>query len=98
MGSLTGMSKSAFATDIRNGGLTRGYRAASGGYDELVDSLGMIKPHWQPLLQALEALDPATRVLRMDQLNARVWETGSRTISSRTQPARHNRGELTSSH
>ena len=70
------MSSSAFATDIRNGGLTRGYRAASGGYDELVDSLGMIKPHWQPLLQALEALDPATRVLRMDQLNARVWETG----------------------
>ena len=56
--------------------MTRGYRAASGGYDELVDSLGMIKPHWQPLLQALEALDPATRVLRMDQLNARVWETG----------------------
>ena len=59
-----------------DGGLTRGYRAASGGFDELVDSSGALKPHWQPLLQALEALDPATRALRMEQLNARVRETG----------------------
>ena len=37
---------------------------------------GAVKPHWEPLLQALAALDPATRALRMEQLNARVRETG----------------------
>jgi len=56
--------------------LTRGYHTLAGGFDELIDAAGGINPHWQPLLQALAALDPATRALRIEQLNARVRETG----------------------
>lgn len=70
------MSRSAHAADLANSDLTRGYAAASGLYDELVDGSGALRTHWGPLLQALGALDPATRSLRMEQLNARVRETG----------------------
>ena len=70
------MSRSAHAPQFPGGDLTRGYRAGSGGFDELVESSGALKPHWEPLLRSLEALDPATRVLRMEQLNAKVRETG----------------------
>ena len=70
------MSRSAHAPQFPNGGLTRGYQAAAGSFDEFVDSSGAPRPHWEPLLQALGALDPATLFLRMEQLNARVRETG----------------------
>jgi uncharacterized circularly permuted ATP-grasp superfamily protein/uncharacterized alpha-E superfamily protein len=56
--------------------LTRGYRALAGGFDELVDSSGAVRRHWEPLLHELAALSPATRSLRTEQLNARVRETG----------------------
>lgn len=69
------MSRSAHATEFPSD-LTRNYRAGSGGFDELAESSGAFRPHWEPLLQALEALAPATRALRMEQLNARVRETG----------------------
>jgi uncharacterized circularly permuted ATP-grasp superfamily protein/uncharacterized alpha-E superfamily protein len=70
------MSRNAHAAEIPNGELTAGYRPAPGGFDELVDGSGAIKPHWVPLLQSLEALEPVTRWRRMEQLNARVRETG----------------------
>src|SRR5581483_5165588 len=70
------MAGSARAETFANGDLTRGYEALAGGFDELVERSGAVKPHWEPLLDALAALDPATRSLRMEQLNARVRETG----------------------
>jgi uncharacterized circularly permuted ATP-grasp superfamily protein/uncharacterized alpha-E superfamily protein len=69
------MSIGAHAAQLTSD-LTRGYQAAREGFDELADSSGALRPHWKPLLTALEALDPATRGLRMEQLNARVRETG----------------------
>src|SRR4051812_15928190 len=59
-----------------DGDLTRGYAALGGGFDELVEPSGAVKPHWEPLLHELAALNPATRLLRTEQLNARVRETG----------------------
>jgi uncharacterized circularly permuted ATP-grasp superfamily protein/uncharacterized alpha-E superfamily protein len=56
--------------------LTRQYHVASTGFDELVESSGAVKPHWAPLLRELGALAPETRALRMEQINARVRETG----------------------
>ena len=56
--------------------LIRGYHALAGGFDELIDRTGTIKPHWEPLLAELAALNPATRSMRTEQLNARVRETG----------------------
>src|SRR5262245_20392200 len=70
------MSRDARAAELRRGDLAKGYRAAAASFDELSDSSGALRPHWEPLLQALEALDPANRVRRMEQLNARVRETG----------------------
>ena len=70
------MVGSARAETYGSSDLTRGYLAPAGGFDEIVEGSGNIKPHWQPLLQALSTLDPATRTLRMEQLNARVRETG----------------------
>jgi uncharacterized circularly permuted ATP-grasp superfamily protein/uncharacterized alpha-E superfamily protein len=70
------MARNAKAQTFESGDLAGGYEVASGGFDELVDGSGELKAHWQPLLRALSALDPATRSLRMEQLNARVRETG----------------------
>ena len=70
------MSRSANAAEFPSGGLTRGYQAAPGGFDEFVDGSGALRPHWEPLLGALGELDPATLFLRMEQLNSRVRETG----------------------
>lgn len=70
------MSRSAHAAEFSSGGLTRGYQAAAGGFDEFVDSSGVPRPHWEPFLQALGELDPTTLLLRMEQLNSRVRETG----------------------
>ena len=70
------MSRSANAAEFPSGGLTRGYQAAPGGFDEFVDASGALRPHWEPLLGALGDLDPATLFLRMEQLNSRVRETG----------------------
>ena len=56
--------------------LFRGYRALARGFDEMIDSSGTIRRHWEPLLQELAGLAPATRALRMEQLNARVREIG----------------------
>ena len=70
------MVGSARAAEFGNGDLTRGYTASVRGFDELMARSGAINSHWEPLLQALGALNPATRLLRMEQLNARVRETG----------------------
>jgi uncharacterized circularly permuted ATP-grasp superfamily protein/uncharacterized alpha-E superfamily protein len=70
------MVRSARAETIANGDLARGYAARAAGFDELVERGGLVRAHWQPLLEALGNLDPATRSLRMEQLNARVRETG----------------------
>lgn len=69
------MNRSARATDFAGVDLTRGYAVVPGVHDELIDATGAGRPHWQPLLAAIAALDPATRALRIEQLNARVRET-----------------------
>jgi uncharacterized circularly permuted ATP-grasp superfamily protein/uncharacterized alpha-E superfamily protein len=70
------MSRSARAAEAPDGDLAGSYRAAAGVFDELADAGGALKSHWQPLLQELGSLDPATRALRMEQLNVGVRETG----------------------
>jgi uncharacterized circularly permuted ATP-grasp superfamily protein/uncharacterized alpha-E superfamily protein len=70
------MKRSARATETPDGGLAGSYRAVAGVFDELADAGGALKPHWQPLLAELGGLDPATRALRMEQLNVGVRETG----------------------
>ena len=70
------MRRQAHAAELCSGDLVKGYRASSGGFDELAENSGELKPHWQPLLGALAGLDVAGRARRMEQLNARVRETG----------------------
>ena len=69
------MSRSAHATEAPFG-LTARYPSAPAGFDELIDRAGAVKPHWAPLLRELEALPPETRALRLEQINAKVRETG----------------------
>jgi uncharacterized circularly permuted ATP-grasp superfamily protein/uncharacterized alpha-E superfamily protein len=73
---LLTMGRSAPAHALSASDLMRGYAAQASGFDELIDGSGAVRPHWQPFLQALEAIDPAMRHVRMEQLNARVRETG----------------------
>jgi uncharacterized circularly permuted ATP-grasp superfamily protein/uncharacterized alpha-E superfamily protein len=70
------MSRNIQAAASSRGELIAGYRAAPEVFDELVEGSGALKPHWKPLLPLIEALDPSARTLRMEQLNARVRETG----------------------
>ena len=70
------MASSARAAISSDQGLIRGYSALARGFDEMIDDSGAMRQHWEPLLHELAALAPATRALRMEQLNARVRETG----------------------
>src|SRR6516165_1443553 len=70
------MASSARAEISSHQGLIRGYSALAHGFDEMIDSSGAMRRHWEPLLLELAGLAPATRALRMEQLNARVRETG----------------------
>src|SRR5262245_3166700 len=70
------MRRQAHAAELCSGDLGKDYRASSAGFDELAEGSGGLKPHWQPLLGALAGLDAAGRARRMEQLNARVRETG----------------------
>jgi uncharacterized circularly permuted ATP-grasp superfamily protein/uncharacterized alpha-E superfamily protein len=69
------MSRSAHATEPPFG-LAEPYPASLDAFDELIDTRGAVKPHWAPVLRELEALTPETRALRMEQINAKVRETG----------------------
>jgi uncharacterized circularly permuted ATP-grasp superfamily protein/uncharacterized alpha-E superfamily protein len=70
------MLGSSPAPMLRGGDVTALYAAGVESFDELMTAAGAIKPHWQPFLGAIGALDPVTRSLRMEQLNTRVRETG----------------------
>ncbi len=70
------MTNTAHAEILPNDALITNYQAELGCFDELIDSSGGPKQHWLPFLQSLDALDPGTRSLRVEQLNARVRETG----------------------
>ncbi|HET6926649.1 MAG TPA: circularly permuted type 2 ATP-grasp protein, partial [Hyphomicrobiaceae bacterium] len=70
------MAGSARAEISADQGLIRGYCALARGFDEMIDRSGVTRRHWEPLLHGLAGLAPATRALRMEQLNARVRETG----------------------
>lgn len=67
---------SARAQTLGTGDPMRGYAPARACFDELVDSQGAVRAHWDPFLRALAACDPAARSLRTERLNARVRETG----------------------
>ena len=58
-------------------GLLAGYsRLRNGGYDELMDASGEVRPHWEAFLAALADLPPAERAQRAERLNSRVREMG----------------------
>ena len=58
-------------------GLLAGYsRLRNGGYDELMDANGEVRPHWEAFLAALADLPPAERAQRAERLNRRVREMG----------------------
>jgi uncharacterized circularly permuted ATP-grasp superfamily protein/uncharacterized alpha-E superfamily protein len=60
-----------------DGGLSANYASLrNGGYDELMDASGQVRPHWSKLLAALAELSPAEQAHRADRLNRRVREMG----------------------
>ncbi len=70
------MAGDAQAQTLGNGDLAQAYQPPAAGFDELMDRSGAVRPHWATLLRELSRLDQAKRSLRMEQLNARVRETG----------------------
>lgn len=70
------MRRGVYAPGLADGDLPAGYRSVPASFDELVDASGSLKPHWLPLLRELNVLDADTRAIRIEQLNARVRETG----------------------
>ena len=67
---------SSQAQVLSNGDLTAGYRRGRVGFDELMTPSGAIRPHWQPLLRGARRARSGDPLARMEQLNARVRETG----------------------
>jgi uncharacterized circularly permuted ATP-grasp superfamily protein/uncharacterized alpha-E superfamily protein len=51
-------------------------RLRSGGFDELLDDTGAVRPHWRKFIAALGELSPDERAHRADRLNRRVREMG----------------------
>jgi uncharacterized circularly permuted ATP-grasp superfamily protein/uncharacterized alpha-E superfamily protein len=71
------MNLEARLTSELDRGLLAGYaRLRSGGYDELMDADGHVRPHWQGFLAALAELPATEQAQRADQLNRRVREMG----------------------
>ncbi len=71
------MNLEARLTSELDQGLLAGYaRLRSGGYDELMDADGQVRPHWQGFLAALAELPAAEQAQRANQLNRRVREMG----------------------
>ena len=57
--------------------LLDGYaRLRNGGYDELMDADGVVRPHWRPFLAAFAELPAAEQAQRAERLNRRVREMG----------------------
>jgi uncharacterized circularly permuted ATP-grasp superfamily protein len=50
--------------------------ARNGGYDELMDAAGDVRPQWRKFLSALAELSPEEQAQRADRLNRRVREMG----------------------
>jgi uncharacterized circularly permuted ATP-grasp superfamily protein/uncharacterized alpha-E superfamily protein len=51
-------------------------QARNGGYDELMDAAGDVRPHWRKFISALTELSPEDQAHRADRLNRRVREMG----------------------
>ena len=65
----------------------RGYLAAAGGFDELVDGRRAVKPHWQPLLQALSRWIPRHARCAWSSSTPACAKPASPTTSSPIRPA-----------
>ena len=50
--------------------------ARNGGYDELMDAAGDVRPQWRKFLNAVAELSPEEQAQRADRLNRRVREMG----------------------
>ena len=48
----------------------------TGGYDELIDETGAVRPHWSKFLACLAGLPAAEQARRAERLNRRVREMG----------------------
>ena len=71
------MTKSAPSLTRAEDDLLHSYRAArSGGYDELTDAEGAIRPHWRQFMAGLRDMSDADRAQRAARLDRRVRETG----------------------
>ncbi len=57
-------------------GLARGYTAPAGGFDEMVDALGQLRPAWRPLIEQLDALGEAELARRWDKARQLIHENG----------------------
>lgn len=61
---------------LERGPLAAYARARDGGYDELMDASGEVRPHWRNFLAALGDLPTTEQTLRSERLNRRVREMG----------------------
>ncbi|MBB3973110.1 circularly permuted type 2 ATP-grasp protein [Hansschlegelia beijingensis] len=57
-------------------GLLRGYRPPAGVFDEAVDDMGGVRPHYRPLIAALAAMDEPERERRFSSAAQYLREAG----------------------
>lgn len=53
-----------------------GYTGGQGAYDELLDSSGGLRAHWQPLIDSIQTVDVDELNRRMENTRRLVWESG----------------------
>jgi uncharacterized circularly permuted ATP-grasp superfamily protein/uncharacterized alpha-E superfamily protein len=71
------MTKSASSRTELEPELLGQYRPSiPGGFDELIDTAGAVRPHWRGFLEGLAELTDAEQVSRATRLDRRVRETG----------------------
>jgi uncharacterized circularly permuted ATP-grasp superfamily protein/uncharacterized alpha-E superfamily protein len=67
------MTAPAPATEFR---ICRGYPAADGVFDEMAAADGSIRPHWVPLVRAVDALGPGELGRRQQEIRRMLRENG----------------------
>ncbi len=70
------MKTNVQSTHAERPNLISRYVPPAGVHDEMMNVDGTVRPHWQPVLNALAAFDPMERSVRADRMNRRVRETG----------------------
>src|SRR4051812_15831461 len=69
-------STSPSGPSLADGACCQGYAPLAGLWDEMLDAAGAVRPHWQPLVQALNGLGLPELIGRWTEAKHLIRENG----------------------